>query len=168
MSVKDILKDLVKFNTVKDKENENIMNYIEKCLKSKGFRTEYRSKCLVMSIKNNCNLGFLGHTDTVLASNNWRTDPYKMEENNGKLYGLGICDMKGGIASILQAVIETEWEKLKYGMKLYFTYDEEIGFEGIKEIVKKSEKFPNYMIIGEPSNNVIMNASKGLLEIKLT
>lgn len=168
MCAKDILKDLIKFNTVKDKENEIIMNYIERCLKSKGFKTEYKSKCLIMSIKDNYNLGFLGHTDTVIAGSNWKTDPYEMKEYNGKLYGLGICDMKGGIASILQAVIETDWEKLKYGIKLYFTYDEEVGFEGIKEIVQKKEKFPNYMIIGEPSNNIIMNASKGLLELKLT
>lgn len=167
MSVKDILRDLIKFNTVKDQENEAIINYIEGCLKNKGFKTEYKNKCLIMSIKDNYSLGFLGHTDTVVAGSNWKTNPYKMEENNGKLYGLGICDMKGGIASILQAVIETDWEKLKYGMKLYFTYDEEIGFEGIKEIVQKKEKFPNDMIIGEPSNNVIMNASKGLLELKL-
>lgn len=168
MSAKNILRYLIKFNTVKDKENKAIINYIERCLKDKGFKTEYKSKCLIMSIKDNYKLGFLGHTDTVIADYNWKTDPYEMKEDNGKLYGLGICDMKGGIASILQAVIETDWEKLKYGMKLYFTYDEEIGFEGIKEIVQKEEKFPNYMIIGEPSNNIIMNSSKGLLELKLT
>lgn len=168
MSAKDILKDLIKFNTVKDKENEAIMNYIEKQLKNKGFKTEYKSKCLIISIKDKHNLGFLGHTDTVMAGSNWKTNPYEMKEDNGKLYGLGTCDMKGGIAGILQAVIETDWEKLKYGMKLYFTYDEEICFEGIEEIVQKEEKFPKYMIIGEPSNNIIMNASKGLLELKLT
>lgn len=166
MSAKDILRDLIKFNTVKDKENEDIMNYIEKCLKNKGFRTEYRNKCLIMSIGDKYNLGFLGHTDTVMAGNDWKTNPYEMVANNGKLYGLGVCDMKGGIAGILQAVIETEWKKPKYGMKLYFTYDEEIGFEGIKEIVNNGEEFPKNMIIGEPSNNIIMNASKGLLELK--
>lgn len=32
----------------------------------------------------------------------------------------------------------------------------------------KFEKFPNYMIIGEPTNNEIMNSSKGLLELQLT
>lgn len=64
--------------------------------------------------------------------------------------------------------METNWEKMKYGMKLYFTYDEEINFSGIKEIIENKEKFPEVMFIGEPSNNKTMNGSKGLLELKLT
>lgn len=167
MSVKDILKDLVKFNTVNDKENEKIINYIEKILKDKEFKTEYKSKCLIMGIKNKSNLGFLGHTDTVGANNDWLTNPFELKEKGGKLYGLGVCDMKGGIAAILQAVLETKWESLKYGIKLYFTYDEEINFKGIKEIIQKENSFPNNIIIGEPTNNTIMNGSKGLLELKL-
>ena len=55
---------------------------------------------------------------------------------------------------------------MRYGIKLYFTYDEEINFSGIKEIVENKEKFPKVMFIGEPSDNEIMNGSKGLLEIK--
>lgn len=167
MEAKDILKDLIMFNTIKDKENKKIVNYIEELLKNKGFETEYKSKCLIMGIKDKFNLGFLGHTDTVMAGNDWKTNPFEMKEDNGKLYGLGICDMKAGIAAILQAVMEEDWEKLKYGIKLYFTYDEEINFSGVKEIVKRGECFPKCMIIGEPSNNLIMNGSKGLLELKL-
>lgn len=168
MSAKDILKELIKFDTVKDQQNEEIMNYIEQLLKTKGFKTEYKSKCLIMSIKDNQKLGFLGHTDTVMAGTDWKTNPFKMKEDNGKLYGLGICDMKGGIAGILQAVLETNWEKVKYGIKLYFTYDEEINFLGIREITQQKQKFPENMIIGEPTSNIIMNGSKGLLELKLT
>lgn len=168
MIARNILKDLIGFNTIEDKQNKEIMDYIEDLLKSKGFETQYKSKCLVMSIKNKYNLGFLGHTDTVVAGSDWKTNPFEMKENEGKLYGLGICDMKGGIAGILQAVLETNWKNLKYGMKIYFTYDEEINFSGIKELVENKEKFPDNMIIGEPSNNVIMNGSKGLLELKIT
>ena len=140
MIAKEILKDLISFNTVNDKENTSIINYIENILKNKGFKLENKSKCLVMSIKDGYKLGFLGHTDTVIADSNWKTNPYEMIEENGKLYGLGVCDMKGGLAGILQAVTEIDWEKVNYGMKLYFTYDEEIGFGGIKEIVDKNEK----------------------------
>lgn len=167
MEVKQILKDLVKFNTINDKENKEIINYIERILKNKGFKVEYKSKCLVMSIKEGKSLGFLGHTDTVQAGGDWSNNPFELKEENGLLYGLGVCDMKGGIAAILQAVTEINWEKMKKGIKLYFTYDEEIGFSGIKELIKKYEKFPKNMIIGEPTNNIKMNASKGLLEFKL-
>lgn len=167
MNVKEILKDLVKFNTIQDKENTKIIDYIENYLKQIGFSTKYKTKCLVMQIKNECNLGFLGHTDTVQAGNDWSIDPFNMKEEEGKLYGLGTCDMKSGIAAIIKAVSEIDWKKQKYGIKLYFTYDEEINFSGIKELIKIEKSFPKNMIIGEPTNNVIMNASKGLLELKL-
>lgn len=46
----------------------------------------------------------------------------------------GSCDMKSGIAAIISAVSKVDWSKLKKGIKLYFTYDEEIEFSGIKKI----------------------------------
>lgn len=163
-----ILKDLVGFNTIKDKENNEIIEYIEKYLKNIGFKTEYKGKYLIMSIGNNPKLGFLGHTDTVEYIEGWNNNPFKLTENNNNLYGLGVCDMKGGIAAILDAVSLVDFNKLKYGMKLYFTYDEEIGFGGIYDIVKKKELFPEIMIFGEPTNNEILLGSKGLLEYELT
>ena len=39
-----ILKDLVSFNTIKDKENKEIINYIENYLKQYNFKTEYKGK----------------------------------------------------------------------------------------------------------------------------
>ena len=167
MDVKDILKDLVKFNTIKDKENKKIINYIENYLKGIGFYTEYKSKCLVMTNKENCNIGFLGHTDTISYTNDWIQDPFNLKEIDKKIYGLGTCDMKGSIAAILSAVNHIDFSKNKKGIKLFFTYDEEIGFSGINELIEKT-KFPKYMIIGEPTNNKRLNASKGLLEIKIS
>lgn len=113
MNVKDILKSLISFNTVNDNQNKEIINYIKKMLKDKGFRTEYKSKCLIMSIKDKQNLGFLGHTDTVMAGSDWSTNPFEMKEDKGKLYGLGVCDMKGGIAGILRSSIRNKLGRIK-------------------------------------------------------
>ena len=167
MSKYKILKDLVNFNTIKDKENKQIIEYIEKYLLSLGFMTEYKGKNLIMSIGKNPKFGFLGHTDTVEYIEGWNTDPLELENIGNKLYGLGVCDMKGGVAAILDAVSNIELNKLKYGIKLYFTYDEEIGFRGIYDIVNSGEKFPDFMIFGEPTNNEILVGSKGLLEYEL-
>lgn len=167
MQSKEILRNLIKFDTYKDKENERTMNYIQQILEKKGFKLEYKSKCLIMSIKEKCNLGFLGHTDTVQSGSDWLYNPLELTEIDNKLYGLGVCDMKGGIAAILKAVLDTDWNKLNSGIKLFFTYDEEIGFEGIKEINKLNIEMPENMIIGEPTNNEVMNGSKGLLELKV-
>ena len=51
MQAKEILKELVKFDTYKDRENQEIMNYIQGILEEKGFKVDYRSKCLIMNIK---------------------------------------------------------------------------------------------------------------------
>lgn len=168
MSAKEILKDLIRFNTINDKENKDIIDYIEKYLKNIGFTTEYKSKCLIMKNKEICNVGFLGHTDTVSYSNDWAFNPLELNELDGKLYGLGTCDMKGSIAAILSAISKINFSNKERGIKLFFTYDEEIGFSGINELINNQTKFPNYMIIGEPTSNEIINGSKGLLEIKIT
>ena len=52
-------------------------------------------------------------------------DPFELKLKDNYLYGLGACDMKGGIAAMLDAVSNIDFSKLKYGMKLYFTFDEE-------------------------------------------
>lgn len=163
-----ILKDFIKFNTIKDKENKSIINYIEKTLLEKGLKTEYKGKNLIMTTGKEEKLGFLGHTDTVEFIDGWETNPFELTKKGNKLYGLGTSDMKGGIAAMLDAVIQTDLSKLKNGIKLYFTYDEEIGFGGVYDIVRLNEKFPEIMIFGEPTNNEILVGSKGLLELEIS
>lgn len=167
MNSQEILKKLISFNTINDKENQKFIDYIEQYLKKLNFKTEYKSHCLVMSNNPNCTAGFLGHTDTVSYTDDWLYNPLKLTENNGKLYGLGSSDMKGSIAAILAALSKIDFNSLSKGIKLFFTYDEEQSFLGIRELINKEIKFPDYMIIGEPTNNEIINASKGLLELKI-
>ena len=141
-----ILKDLVKFNTIKDKENKMIIEYIENILKNKGLKVEYKGKYLIMSYGKNPTFGFLGHTDTVEYTDGGDTDPFNLTEKDNRLYGLGSCDMKSGISAILDAISCIDLNNIKNGIKLYFTYDEEIRFGGIYDIIKSKEKFPEFMV----------------------
>lgn len=161
-----ILKDLVKFNTIKDFQNREILDYIEDFLKRLGFQTEYKTKNLVMSIGKIQKLGFLGHTDTVEYIEEFK-NPFQLTQKEEYLYGLGACDMKGGIAGILDVVSQINFRELNSGIKLYFTHDEEIGFGGVYELVKNKKKFPETMIFGEPTDNEILTGSKGLLEYEI-
>lgn len=162
-----ILRDLVGFNTIEDKQNKEIIEYIEKYLSKLNFITEFKGKNLIMSIGKEHKLGFQGHTDTVEYIDGWESNPFELTKKGNKLFGLGTCDMKGGIAAMLQAVSQIDFAKLKYGMKLYFTYGEEIIFDGICDIVKLNQKFPQTMIFGEPTNNEMLVGSKGLLVFEL-
>lgn len=94
MSEIQILKELVKYNTIKDKENQNILSYIENYLKLLGFEVEKKEKYLIMSIGKDPILGFVGHSDTVDYIQGWETDPFTITEKEGYIYGLGVCDMK--------------------------------------------------------------------------
>ena len=141
---KEILKKLVSFNTIRDKENKEIMDYIENYLKEYGFTTKRIDKCLIAFNDINPNIGFLGHTDTV-DYESWDGNPFELKEDVDKLIGLGACDMKGGIASILSAISKIDLNKNR--LALYLTNDEEIGFEGIKTI-NKEIKVPNVIIGG--------------------
>lgn len=163
----EILKDLVKFDTIKDKENKEILDYIQNYFQNLGFKLEKREKYLIMSYGENCNIGFIGHSDTVEFIDGWKTNPHELTQIGDMLYGLGSCDMKGGIAAFMQAVSEINLKKLKKGIKVYITYDEEIGFGGINELVYIKEKMPKYLIIGEPTDNKIMTGCKGLFAVKI-
>ena len=44
-----------------------------------------------------------GHIDTVLAVDGWQSDPWQGWRTGEKLYGLGACDMKAGIAAAMLA-----------------------------------------------------------------
>ena len=162
MNAKELLKDLVSFNTIKDKENKEIMDYIENYLKDYNFKTERIDKCLIAYNDINPNIGFIGHTDTV-DYESWDGDPWTLKEDGDKLIGLGSCDMKGGIASILSVISKIDLNNNK--IALYFTNDEETAFGGIYRIRNLIK--PNNIIIGEPTNNIPVYGTKGLLELKI-
>ena len=44
-----------------------------------------------------------GHVDTVLAVEGWSSDPWWCKRDGDKLYGLGACDMKAGVAAAMMA-----------------------------------------------------------------
>ena len=48
-------------------------------------------------------LVFSGHSDTVEAASDWQTKAFEMIEKDGRLYGLGIVNMKAGLACQLAA-----------------------------------------------------------------
>ena len=167
-----VLEKLISFNTVNDKENDKIISYIEDYLKMYDFKVIKKDKYLIMesNFGNEDDYGvcFVGHTDTVEAIGEWKYDPFKISFEDNKLYGLGTCDMKGGIAAFLEAVRILDRSKINKKIRAYFTYDEEVGFSGIKDVLKFEKKKISNFIIGEPTNNEILLGSKGLIEYKVT
>ncbi len=44
-----------------------------------------------------------GHVDTVLAVDGWSSEPWQPRRDGDRLYGLGACDMKAGVAAAMLA-----------------------------------------------------------------
>ena len=174
MRAQEILKDLVAINTIADKDNHLIMDYIGSFLEKQKFTVtrmknpKTEKEVLIGQYGKDPAMGFLGHTDTVDITDGWVTDPHNLTEKDGVLYGLGACDMKGGIAAFLAAIEQTDLEKLEKGLAVYCTYDEEIMFGGVKDLVAADTKFPPHVIIAEPTDLIPMIGSKGLLEYIFT
>jgi len=97
---------------------------------------------------------FNGHYDVVPAGSGWSKDPFKPIVENGKLYGRGAVDMKGGIAASILAIrsfLETH-SKFEGTIEIALVPDEEIGgVTGTGYLVEKKLSKPNYVVISEPS-----------------
>jgi succinyl-diaminopimelate desuccinylase len=72
---------------------------------------------------------FNSHIDVVEAGSGWSTDPFGGEVKDGKVYGRGTCDMKGGLASSViacEAILE-EGIAFPGALEISGTVDEESG-----------------------------------------
>jgi len=96
-----------------------------------------------------------GHYDVVPPGDGWSRDPFMPVVENGKLYGRGAVDMKGGIAAAalaLRAIAESGAE-LGGCLELLLVPDEEIGGEtGTGYALEAGLIRPSWVIIAEPSS----------------
>lgn len=108
-----------------------------------------------------------GHLDTVPAhSAAWTTDPHTPVIVDGRLYGRGASDMKGGIAAIVIAALDQAARRLSQrDLLLVFTAGEESGCLGARVLCRQPELLGDVgaLIIAEPTSNRPMLGHKGAL-----
>ncbi len=100
-------------------------------------------------------LHFNGHYDVVPGGPGWTvTEPFKPVERDGKVYGRGAVDMKGGIAAVIGALssVAGKLKNAPITVEAAFVPDEEIGGHcGTGYLVERLERAPDYVILPEPS-----------------
>jgi succinyl-diaminopimelate desuccinylase len=103
-------------------------------------------------------LHFNGHIDVVEPGHGWTIDPWAGEVRDGRLYGRGTCDMKGGLAAAIVAVetlLESELD-LPGVIEISGTVDEESGgYGGVAFLATQglfSRPRVDHVIIPEPLN----------------
>ena len=78
----------------------------------------------------------MNHQDVVEASGEWTHPPFSGEISQGKVWGRGTLDTKGGLFAMMQAAEEVLESGMKPYRDVYFvsTCTEEVGGEGGEEI----------------------------------
>lgn len=110
------------------------------------------------------------HGDVVPPGEGWTHDPYAGEIADGKIYGRAAAVSKSDFSSFTFAVraLESLGAKLKGGVELHFTYDEEWGGElGPGWLLKKGLTKPDLMIAAGFSYEVV-TAHNGCLQMEVT
>ncbi|MFT6777405.1 MAG: acetylornithine deacetylase [Paraglaciecola sp.] len=103
-----------------------------------------------------------GHSDTVpFDDGQWQSDPFSLKQQDGKLFGLGSCDMKGFFAFILEALKTIPLDKLNKPLYILATADEETSMAGARFFAQQQLIKPNMAIIGEPTELVPIYKHKG-------
>jgi len=106
--------------------------------------------------------------DVVPEGRGWSFDPFGGQVEDGKLYGRGAADMKGGLAAMLIAAKAIKDSNLELSGELVITcvVDEEETGKGTRHALTKHIT-ADYAIVGEPTSLMVATASKGDINFEI-
>src|SRR5438552_12192982 len=113
------------------------------------------------SARSDTTILFEVHQDTV-PTDNMTIDPFAARIADGRLYGRGACDIKGGMAAMLAAFARLTREKPAGAANLVLacTVDEEHTFLGVQRLVQAGIR-ATWAVVAEPTGLNIVHTHKG-------
>ncbi|MBD3414885.1 MAG: ArgE/DapE family deacylase [Candidatus Aminicenantes bacterium] len=171
--LKDTLQKLVQINSVNpDLDShapgeQEIGSLIARILEDLGLEPEVETlkpgrvnvTAVVKGSSNGRSLMINGHMDTVGVGN--MKEPFSGAVSDGRLYGRGAMDMKGGLAAALSMVkaLMDNHIQLAGDLVLAFVADEEYASTGTERLVERYQT--DAAIVTEPTGLDICTAHKG-------
>lgn len=175
-----LLDRLVAFPTISSASNRDLIDFVVDFLVARGIEVQLVPNAegtkanLFATIGPKGHGGILlsGHTDVVPTEGQaWSGDPFRLRRIDGRLIGRGACDMKGFIACALTAADRASRMPLATPLHLAFSYDEEIGCLGVRDLIEVMAKAPfrpRLAIVGEPTHMCIGTGHKGKTTLRAT
>ena len=108
-------------------------------------------------------LMFNGHTDVVGAAG--MADPFEPVVREGRMYGRGTYDMKGGLAACMVAVAEARKQDLRGDVILTAVMDEEYAGLGTTDVAQKVRA--DAAVVAEPTEMELIVAHKGFVWLEV-
>jgi putative selenium metabolism hydrolase len=168
------LADLVRTPSFSSKE-EKVIQVIKKEMKKVGF-DQVRIDGLG-SIIGRIGMGprviaFDAHIDTVYPGDlqQWSFDPFKPRIKDGKIWGRGTVDQKGGMAAMVYAGKMIKEMGLNDQFTIYFTgtvMEEDCDGLCWQYLLNEENLKPEFVVITEPTNLNIYRGHRGRMEIRV-
>lgn len=157
----EFLTKILEVDSTSGKENY-LIHYIKEHLSPEGAKCEIQE-----TVNGRLNLFYTwGEPEIIFCSHIDTVPPYIPPVISDKIiYGRGSCDAKGQVA-IMYEVCKQLHKEGEYNFGLLILAGEEDGSHGAKranELIKGNE----FVIIGEPTRNKLIEASKGTLLAKI-
>ena len=160
-----------------DQSNLNVINELGGWLESLGFTTSVRplpekpGKANLIATLGQGSGGIVlaGHTDTVpFDDSHWTRSPFELTERDGRLYGLGTCDMKGFFPIAIEAARQFAGAELAAPLTIVATSDEESSMAGARALAAADIPQARFAIIGEPTDFKPIYAHKGFMMLSIS
>ena len=171
----EMLARLVAFDTTSRNSNLELIEWVADYLRGHGLEPlvmhdETGSKANLFATVGPEDVGggvvLSGHSDVVPVDGQpWSSDPFRVIERDGRLYGRGTADMKGFLAAVLAQVPSLAERPLTAPVHVALTYDEEVTCAGVQHLVPELRRLgyrPGAVVIGEPTSMRVVNAHKGI------
>ncbi|MDO5103031.1 MAG: acetylornithine deacetylase [Lautropia sp.] len=169
----DILRTLVGFDTTSQRSNRALIDWVAERLTRQGVEVhvqpgEEAGKFNLFATIGPANVpGIIlaGHADAApVLDEAWETEPFRLINHEGRLYGRGAVDSKGWIACCLAAVPFFQQAALKKPVHLAISYNGETDMKGmvvLSEHLKTLPVLPAAAIVGGPTLMRVVTADKG-------
>jgi putative selenium metabolism hydrolase len=168
------LADLVRTPSFSSKEKE-VIAVIGKEMRKVGFdqvRTDGLGSIIGRIGKGPRAIAFDAHIDTVYPGDlqQWSFDPFKPRIKDGKIWGRGTADQKGGMASMVYAGKIIKELGLNDQFTVYFTgtvMEEDCDGLCWQHLLNVEKLKPELVVITEPTNLNIYRGHRGRMEIRV-